>query len=167
MKKIIIALLFCAAFASVTSAQTLKTEDKLEIAEVVNKFDIYTDNADVESFISIWAKDKTVELKNPFGDFKTLSEIRAFQADYVTKGAAVGKRHLSVNLVIEPNGANYAKTTSDLILTEVKEIPYIVATARVNGNLVKTSSGWKLVSFVINLDEGFTKAMQKMQEKNK
>jgi hypothetical protein len=75
-------------------------------------------------------------------------------------GFAKGKRHLSSNVVITSKAKNTASASVDLMVVEVKEIPYIAATVRANVELVKEKGAWKVQSVALAIDEGFNKLME-------
>ena len=162
MKKIkLLVLVLLTSFA--TQAQNLKPADKTKIIEVCTAWNIYTDNADVDAYMTTWA-DENVKLVNPFGSFETREAIKAFETEYVTKGMAVGKRHLGTNILVTGTSKTTANVTMDIILMEVVEIPFVMATIRFNGSLIKTKSGWKLPTVELSVDEGFMKLMARMKE---
>lgn len=55
-----------------------------------------------------------------------------------------------------------------MLVFEVAEIPYLVATGRYNDSVVvKTENGWKFRWIKLDIDSGFFKLMEKWQsEKN-
>jgi hypothetical protein len=51
-----------------------------------------------------------------------------------------------------------------LYLSEVNEIPYLAATARNKVVALKENGVWKIQSYILVLDAGFTKAMEKAKK---
>lgn len=144
----------------------LTAEDRTEIIDLVSRYNIFTDNADVDGFMSCWmGEEDSVRFDSPFGNFNSREEIRKFEHEHVTKGMAVGKRHLAFNISIKKGDKdNEALVTSDLMVVEVKDIPYIVATARYDNSIVvNTEKGWKFLYRKLKVDDGFTKLMAKMK----
>ena len=147
---------------------TLTGQDRAEIMDLCARYNISTDNADVDSFMDCWMDDgrsSHVRFESPFGNFGSREEIRHFEQEHVTKGMAVGKRHLGFNIVIrEGTGDNHntAFVTNDLIVVETKDIPYIVATGRYDDSkVIKTDKGWKFEYRNLKVDDGFMKLMAK------
>ena len=148
-------------------AQTLTNADKSELSELVCKWDLYTDNPNLESlndYIMLWSNEDPV-LTNPFGTFKGIDAIRKWQQGYnVPGGPAFGKRHAALNIVSKSTGGNEAEVNFDLYLSEVQEIPFLAATSRNKVKAVKRDGIWKIKSYTIVLDAGFMKAMEKMKK---
>jgi len=147
---------------------TLTGQDRAEIMDLCAKYNISTDNADVDSFMDCWSEEEGsnhVRFESPFGNFSSREEIRHFEQEHVTKGMAVGKRHLAFNIVVregKDDNNNTAFVTSDLMVVETNEIPYIVATARYDDSkVIKTEKGWKFKYRNLKVDEGFAKLMAK------
>jgi hypothetical protein len=77
---------------------------------------------------------------------------------------ANGKRHLSMNIVIEPVSATEAHVTNDLVVLEVAEVPHVLATGRYDKSLVvKTPKGWRFKRRTLNVDSGFFKLTAQSQ----
>lgn len=130
----------------------LTARDRLEILDLVARYNLTTDSKDVDGYMDCWAEDLLFE--SPFGTFRTREEMRAFEAEHVQTGA-VGKRHLSLNVAIEQDRDD-ALVTSDLVVLEVAEAPHVVATGRYDrSRVVKTSDGWRFSHRRLRLDEGF------------
>jgi len=100
---------------------------------------------------------------------KTWEELRAFEAHHVGEGGdANGKRHQATNLVINPVSDVEVKVTHDMLVFEVAQIPYLVATGRYNNSqVVKTEKGWKFKWRKLDVDTGFFKLMEQWQNQQK
>jgi hypothetical protein len=151
---------------------TLTGQDRVEIMDLCARYNISTDNADVDGFMDCWVEEGNenyVRFESPFGNFDSREEIRTFEQEHVTTGGAVGKRHLGSNIVIKEGKdevVNTAFVTNDLIVVEARDIPYVVATARYNNSkVIKTDKGWKFSYRNLKVDEGFMKAMAREQQK--
>lgn len=132
----------------------LTAQDRLEILDLVARYNLTTDSKDVDGYMDCWTEEMLFE--SPFGTFRTREEMRAFEAEHVHTGA-MGKRHFSLNVAIEGEGEE-ARVTSDLIVMEVAEAPHVVATGRYErSRVVRTSDGWKFAHRRLDLDEGFGK----------
>ena len=143
--------------------------DKIELAELVSKWNLYTDEENfihLEDYLDLWSKKNPV-LINPFGTFSGIEEIKKWQQGYnVAGGPAFGRRHTSVNVVSKIKSENEADIFFDFYLNEVNEIPYLVATARNKIVAIKEDGIWKIQSYTFALDPGFMKAMEKAGANN-
>jgi hypothetical protein len=145
----------------------ITTQDLLEIQNLVTTYFLATDNRDVEGFMNCWVSPEEFGGydSGAFGNMKTWEELRAFEAHHVGEGGdANGKRHQATNLVIIPISETEVKVTHDMLVFEVAQIPYLVATGRYNDSLVvKTEKGWKFKWRKLDIDSGFFKLMEKWQ----
>lgn len=157
MKTILLFLSIVLLSTSTVSSQTPpKSKDYLAIQNALSQWNQLQDDGNIEGFMDLWATSPT--FKNPFGEFKSTEEIKAFEQNYLG-GFAKGKRHLASNTFIVSSGKNSATAQVDLLVVEVKEIPYIAATVRANISLVKESGVWKFKTVTLMIDEGFNKLM--------
>lgn len=140
---------------------SLNADDKIEIHELCAKYYVSTDEKDVDGFMDCWMDDDDIVFESAFGNFKGRQEIRKFEDEHVRTGMAIGKRHLLGNVYIsESNKKNQALVTSYLIVMEVVDKPFIVATAIYRDSVVeKTSKGWKFRKRSMSVDPGFQKVM--------
>ncbi|MDX2246972.1 MAG: nuclear transport factor 2 family protein [Bacteroidia bacterium] len=139
--------------------------DFMEIQNLVNTYFVSTDNKDVDGFMDCWVSPEEFGGydSGAFGSMKTWEELRAFEAHHVAPGGdANGKRHQATNLVIHRISDTEVKVTHDMLVLEVAEVPYLVATGRYNNSVVvKTDKGWKFKSRKLDVDPGFFKLMEK------
>jgi len=158
MKKLTIIAAVLLLSTSMSFAQSnVKSADYQSIQNVLSQWNQVQDDGKLDEFMELWATSPT--FKNPFGEFKSYEEIKSFETNYL-KGFAKGKRHLASNAVIVSSGKNTATATVDLMVVEVKEIPYIAATVRANIELKKENGKWKFKSVVLAIDEGFNKLVE-------
>lgn len=148
-------------------AQSLTPADKIELSELVARWNLYTDTpnlAQLNEYMALWSTGNPV-LKNPFGTFTGTAAIKKWQQGYnVSGGPAFGKRHSSQNVVSNGSTKNQADVLFDLYLSEVNEIPFLAATARGSVKAVKEGGAWKIQGYDIStLDPGFGKLMEKMK----
>ena len=62
-------------------AQSLTTTDKIDLSELVSKWNLYTDApnlANLDDYMSLWSSNNPV-LTNPFGTFKGTEAIKKWQ----------------------------------------------------------------------------------------
>lgn len=139
-------------------------EDFVEIQNLVSRYCVTTDNADADGFMECWVEPAEFGGydSGAFGKMDTWQELYDFEKHHVGPGGmANGKRHLSLNLVIEPVSGTEALVTNDMIVLEVAEAPRVIATGRYNkGVVVKTPKGWKFKRRTLDVDSGFFKLME-------
>ncbi|HBH07634.1 MAG TPA: hypothetical protein DDX92_13625 [Flavobacteriales bacterium] len=161
MKKRISTLLAAVLISSATlmAQSTLKPKEVESIRVVLSRWNQFQDDGNLNGFMNLWAANPTFE--NPFGQFNSFEEIKGFEQNYLS-GFANGKRHLASNTTItsDPQDKSKAVAIVDLMVVEVKEIPYIAATVRANVSLVKEDGLWKVKSVALAIDEGFNKLME-------
>jgi hypothetical protein len=143
----------------------MTTHDLMEINNLVVNYCLATDNADVDGFMNCWvsAEEFGGYDSGSFGKMDTWQELRDFEAHHVGEGGmANGKRHQATNILIEPISDTEAYVTNDMLVFEVADIPYLMATGRYNkSHIVKTAKGWKFKSRKLDVDSGFFKLMEK------
>ncbi len=146
---------------------SITAQDLLEIQNLVTSYFVHTDNKDVDAFMNCWVTPKEFEGydSGAFGNMTTWEELREFEANHVGEGGdANGKRHQATNLVINPVSDTEVKVTHDMLVFEVAEIPFLVASGRYNNSMiVKTDKGWKFKWRKLDVDSGFFKLMEKRQ----
>ncbi len=94
-----------------------------------------------------------------FGTIDTWQHMYEFERHHVGPGGmANGKRHLAMNVAIEPVSATEAHVTNDLIVLEIAEVPHVVASGRYDRSVVvKTAQGWRFKRRTLKVDGGFFK----------
>ncbi len=141
--------------------------DFAEIQNLVALYCITTDNADADAFMQLWVEPAEFGGydSGAFGKMDTWDEMYAFEKHHVGPGGmANGKRHQSTNILIEGVSANEALVTNDMLVFEVAEVPFLMATGRYNKSIVvKTSKGWKFKRRTLAIDSGFFKLMASKQ----
>jgi hypothetical protein len=145
----------------------ITAKDILDIQNLVANYCLTTDNADVDGFVNCWVEPAAFGGYNSgaFGKLDTWQALKEFEAHHVGPGGnANGKRHQSTNIHIEFVSENEAKVTNDMLVFEVSEIPFLVASGRYNGSVViKTGEGWKFKSRNLDIDAGYFKLLEKWQ----
>jgi hypothetical protein len=146
---------------------TLTPADHAEIQNLVALYCITTDNADADAFMALWVEPAEFGGydSGAFGKMDTWQAMYEFEKHHVGPGGmANGKRHQSTNIVIEGVSATEAWVTNDLLVLEVADVPYLMATGRYNKSVVvKTNKGWKFKRRTLDIDSGFFKLMEKRQ----
>jgi hypothetical protein len=145
----------------------ITADDVAEIQNLVSLYCVTTDNADADGFMQTWVEPAEFGGydSGAFGKLETWEAMHAFEKAHVGPGGmANGKRHLSLNVVIEAVSATEVHVTNDMVVLEVAEIPKVVATGRYNRSVVvKTAAGWRFKRRTLDVDSGFFKAMAALQ----
>lgn len=145
----------------------ITADDVAEIQNLVSLYCVTTDNADADGFMQTWVEPAEFGGydSGAFGKVETWEAMHAFEKEHVGPGGmANGKRHLSLNVVIEAVNATEVHVTNDMVVLEVGEIPKVVATGRYNRSVVvKTAAGWRFKRRTLDVDSGFFKAMAALQ----
>lgn len=160
MKKLVSIIAIVLLSTSAIMAQSnMKPQDFQSVQNVLAQWTQLQDDGNLDGFMKLWATNPS--FKNPFGEFKSFEEIKGFEQNYLG-GFAKGKRHMETNVIIvsDANNKNMASATMDLLVVEVKEIPFIAATVRANVELVKEDKLWKVKSVTLAIDEGFNKLVE-------
>lgn len=147
----------------------LTPSDFIEIQNLVSRYCVTTDNADAEAFMECWVEPAEFGGydSGAFGKMDTWQEMYDFEKHHVGPGGmANGKRHLSVNVIIEPGGGEgEALVTNDMVVLEVADAPRIIATGRYNRSVVvKTPKGWRFKRRTLDVDSGFFKLMEQQKQ---
>jgi SnoaL-like domain len=141
----------------------LTAVDYAEIQNLVALYCVTTDNADADAFMQTWVEPAEFGGydSGAFGKLDNWQQMHEFEKHHVGPGGmANGKRHLSVNLLIEPVSANEALVTNDLLVMEVADVPRVIATGRYNKSVVvRTAKGWRFKRRTLAVDPGFFKLM--------
>ncbi len=138
-----------------------------EIQNLVALYCVTTDNADADAFMQLWVEPAEFAGydSGAFGKMDTWQQMFEFEKHHVGPGGmANGKRHQSTNIVIEAQSATEAWVTNDMLVFEVAEVPYLMATGRYNKSVVvKTAKGWKFKRRTLDIDSGFFKLMEQLK----
>lgn len=134
-------------------------EDYLEIRNLVARYCLATDNADVDGFMACWvpAEDFAGYDSGAFGHMDTWDEMYAFEKHHVSEqGMARGKRHQATNVHIVPVSADEVRVTHDLLVVEVADAPMVIASGRYDDSVVvRTPAGWRFASRKLTVDPGY------------
>lgn len=140
----------------------LTASDVEEIRNLVAQYCITTDNADADAFMRTWVEpaDFGGYDSGAFGRMDTWQQMLDFERHHVGPGGmANGKRHLSLNILIEAVSATEAHVTHDMLVVEVADVPRLVATGRYDRSVVvRTAQGWRFKRRTLQVDAGFFKA---------
>jgi hypothetical protein len=145
----------------------LTAADYTEIQNLVALYCVTTDNADADAFMRVWVEPAEFGGydSGAFGKMETWQAMYEFEKHHVGPGGmANGKRHQSTNIVIEGISTTEAHVTNDMLVFEVADVPFLMATGRYNKSVVvKTAQGWKFKRRTLDIDSGFFKLMAKNQ----
>jgi len=135
--------------------------DAADIQNLVALYCVTTDNADADGFMQTWVEPAEFGGydSGAFGTIDTWQQMYEFEKHHVGPGGmANGKRHLALNVAIEPVSATEAYVTNDMIVLEVAEVPHVVASGRYDRSVVvKTAAGWRFKRRTLKVDSGFFK----------
>lgn len=124
--------------------------DKINIQELIAKYNIFLDNKNIEEWTNTWSADGV--WSTPFGEAKGKTELKNM-ANRIIDEFASGKRHISTNIIIENGPNNTASVQSYLIVTEAKRSPEVVASGTYNDTLKKdANSKWKFLHRKLEID---------------
>jgi len=132
------------------TSSTITIEDKINIQELIAKYNVALDNKNIDEWTNTWTDDGV--WSTPFGEAKGKTELKNM-INQVTNEFASGKRHLSTNIIIEDAPNNMASAKSYLIVTEAKKTPEVVASGTYSDILKKNNSGeWKFFQRKLDID---------------
>lgn len=146
------------------STKSIQAQDKVEIHELVARLFHSIDDKDLGAYQSLFVDDASSE--SPFGNLQGKAALSDFFTHHVApQGMGDGKRHFALNICSDVDG-DRARVTFDLLVSEVRDIPEIIATARYDGNeVVRTSDGWKFKCLKQVIDPGFFKMVEAAKPK--
>jgi len=132
------------------TSSTITIEDKINIQELIAKYNVALDNKNIDEWTNTWTDDGV--WSTPFGEAKGKTELKNM-INQVTNEFASGKRHLSTNIIIEDAPNNMTTAKSYLIVTEAKKNPEVVASGAYIDTLKKdANSKWKFVQRRLEID---------------
>lgn len=132
------------------TSSTITIEDKIDIQELIAKYNIALDNKNIDDWTNTWTDDGV--WSTPFGEAKGKTELKNM-INQVTNEFASGKRHLSTNIIIQDAPNNMTTAKSYLIVTEAKKNPEVVASGAYIDTLKKdANSKWKFVQRRLEID---------------
>ena len=135
-----------------SSTSIITIEDKINIQELITKYNIALDTKNIDEWTNTWTEDGVWTA--PFGEAKGKTELKNM-VNQITNEFASGKRHVSSNIVIEDSSANngMANARSYLTVIEAQKSPEVVATGVYSDTLKKDTSGkWKFFQRKLDID---------------
>ena len=126
----------------------LTVDDRLEIMDVVARYNLAADEKDVEGTLSHYTEDGVIE-----GFYSTGEGREAMRRDLpaIFEGEGTLKRHLAPNLVIDGDGGS-ARVRYVLLVVEGEERPMVGATARITDEMRKVEGRWLISRHLIEID---------------
>ena len=126
----------------------LTVEDRLEIMDLVARYNLAADEKDVEAMLEEYADDGVIE-----GFYSTGKGKEAMRDDLPSIFEAEGtlKRHLAPNLRITGDG-DVAQVSYVLLVVEGEERPAVGATALIRDELRKVGGRWLISRHHIEVD---------------
>jgi ketosteroid isomerase-like protein len=134
-----------------SSTNTITIEDKINIQELINKYNIAIDNKNIDEWTNTWTDDGI--WTTTFGEAKGKTELKNM-VNQITNEFAGGKRHVSTNIIIEDESTNnMINAKSYLTVIEAQKTPEVVATGVYSDTLKKDGSGkWKFFQRKLDID---------------
>ena len=124
--------------------------DKINIQELIAKYNMTLDNKNIDEWLNTWSDDGV--WSTPFGEAKGKTELKNF-INQITNEFASDKRHVSTNIIIENAPNNTASAQSYLIVIETQKTPEVVASGNYVDALKKEASGkWKFTHRRLEID---------------
>jgi hypothetical protein len=146
----------------------IRPEDELAIRNLVVRYCLATDDADVDGFMACWVSPEEFGGydSGAFGNLATWEALREFEQHHVGPGgSANGKRHQVSNVYVVGVSADEARVTHDMIVVEVAQEPRVIATGRYDDSVVvRTADGWRFKSRKLHVDPGFFELMKQWQQ---
>ena len=126
----------------------LTLEDRLEILELLSRYNLAADDKDVEAMVADFAEDGVIE-----GFYSTRRGKEAIRRDLPAIFEAEGtlKRHLALNPRIVGDG-DEAEVSYVLLVVEGEQRPAVGATALIRDELRKVRDRWLVVRHRIEVD---------------
>jgi hypothetical protein len=136
----------------------LTVEDRLDIVELINRYNTLADERDVEGTLGCYTDDGQIT-----GDFGTGSGKDAMREDLPAIFEAEGtlKRHLALNHQLSGDGES-AEARYILAVLEGESIPSVGATAVITDELRKVDGEWLVRRHEVDIDPGMYAAMEQM-----
>jgi ketosteroid isomerase-like protein len=134
----------------------LSIEDRLDIVELINRYNTLADERDVEGTLTCYTEDGQIT-----GDFGTGEGKAAMREDLPAIFEAEGtlKRHLAVNHQLSGDG-EIAEARYVLAVLEGESIPSVGATAIITDELQKVDGEWLVRRHNVDIDLAMYAAME-------
>ena len=117
-------------------AQTLSTQDYIDIEQLYARYNHAIDSGDADAYAGTFTPDGV--FNNNSGREALLNFVRG----YAAKGGAT-RRHWNTNLLITPTAEGANGTVYLFLLDTTAKPPGIVTSLKYQDVLVKTSAGWR------------------------
>lgn len=127
---------------------TLTLENKAQIIELCARYVLAVDTNDIDTWLSTWTDDGVLDAG--FGTAQGKTALRELEIK-LEGGMSKGKRHLSVNHVVEGDDST-ASATSYLVVLEREGHPAVVTTAVFTDTLKKVDGVWKFTRRHLAID---------------
>ena len=122
------------------SANSLNTQDHIDIRHVYARYNNTIDNGDAEGWVSVWTKNGN------FNGFKGEDDLLRFATHYVTNQNGDLRRHWINNLEIEATPSGASAFNYFMILDVSVSPPEVFSTGKNHDTFIKTNGAWKFDS---------------------
>lgn len=130
------------------SKNSLSTEDKLHIMELCHRFDRAVNMGELEKVSQCFTEKGLVQ--SPKGTVQGRQQLVEYFKS--TRPLAEGNRHLTCNIIVEPDGEQGAVATSYRILHKATNPPGLIASGIIEDKLVQEDGEWKFAARVFVMD---------------
>lgn len=137
----------------------LSAEDRLQILDVLARYNLAADDRDVEGYVALFTANGVIE-----GDMQTRPGQAGLREDLPGLFAMEGtlKRHLSLNHIIE-GGEDRATVRSLLLVCEGETLPAVVATSQVLDELERHDGAWLVFRHHVTIDPAMFRLFEQQQ----
>jgi ketosteroid isomerase-like protein len=127
---------------------TLTTEDKIEISELLSRYNLAMDRNDIDGWLETWIEDGIFE--SNFGEARGKKKLGELM-NTIQSAFASGKRHLSSNIIIGSGNGNVG-VISYLTVIEARKGPSVVASGVYKDILKKENDKWSFIHRRLEVD---------------
>jgi ketosteroid isomerase-like protein len=123
--------------------------DKVEIVEILARFDLAVDSGDIEAYAALWTENAVLETNGTTA--RGQEALRAFLVEH-RKTLGRGRRHLSLNPVVLSAEGDSATATSYMVVIEAEKAPAVVASGVYSDTLQRVDGRWKFARRKLDVD---------------
>lgn len=137
----------------------LSADDKLEILDVLARYNRAADDRDVAAYADLFTPEGVIE-----GDMKTRPGQAGLREDLPALFEMEGtlKRHLSLNHVIEGSD-DHVVVRSLLLVCEGETMPAVEATSQITDNLERLDGRWLVARHHVKIDPAMFHLLEEQQ----
>jgi ketosteroid isomerase-like protein len=118
---------------------TVTTDDKIEISELLSRYNIAMDRNDVDGWLETWDADGI--FASNFGEARGKKKLEELM-NTIRSTFASGKRHLSSNIIVGSGGNGSVGVISYLTVIEARKAPSVIASGVYKDIIRKENDRW-------------------------